>query len=93
MQVCPFDDPTAPFAGPGNYAAGVDHQRRRRPGRDLAWAQPKWRYFTSNPTLDWSPTTTPKNSVIGCWTADRRLHAPPPARSRTSPPPGRGTTS
>ena len=27
---------------------------------------PRWRFFTANPTLD-SPTQTPRNSVVGCW--------------------------
>ena len=68
MQVCPFEDPTVPFVGAGDYAAGVTTSDSAGPtGTSLG--QPKWRYFTANPTLDWSSTTTPKNSVIGCWTA------------------------
>ena len=68
MQVCPFEDPTVPFAGAGDYAAGVTTSDSGTP-TSPSLGQPKWRYFTSNPTLDWSATTTPKNSVIGCWTA------------------------
>ncbi len=67
MQVCPFEDPTVPFAGAGDYAAGVTTSDSGTPTTSLG--QPKWRYFTSNPTLDWSASTTPSNSVIGCWTA------------------------
>lgn len=68
MQVCPFEDPTVPFAGAGDYAAGVTTSDSAGPA-GASLGQPKWRYFTANPTLDWSSTTTPKNSVIGCWTA------------------------
>ena len=67
MQVCPFEDPDVPFLGVGDYAAGVTTSDTGAPTTSLG--QPKWRYFTANPTLDWSATTTPKNSVVGCWTA------------------------
>ncbi|MCW2794729.1 M36 family metallopeptidase [Nocardioides sp.] len=30
---------------------------------------PRWRYFTANPALDFRTTTKPKNSVVGCWSA------------------------
>ena len=68
MQVCPFDGPDVPFAGAGDYAAGVTTSDSGTP-TSPSLGQPKWRYFTANPTLDWSATTTPKNSVVGCWTA------------------------
>ena len=51
-QVCPFDAPTVP-ANVGPYAltvAWTDSGRRRRPAT-LA-LNPKWRYFTANPTPD-----------------------------------------
>ena len=84
-QVCPFEDPTVPFAPPGNYAARRDHlgqRRRRRPPPNL----PRWRYFTANPTLDYSPGTTPTNTVIGCWVRGPGCTAPPGrSRSPTAP--------
>ena len=94
MQVCPFDDPTVPFPPPGNYAARRDHQRQRQRRPAPRAGQPKWRYFTANPTLDWSPRPRPTNSVVGCWI---RRHAgctspdrPVPQRRRR---PARGTRS
>ena len=64
-QVCPFEDPTAPFLPPGTYAGSVvtSDSSNETPSAPL----PRWRYFPSNPTLDWSATHTPKNSVVGCW--------------------------
>ena len=67
MQVCPFADPTVPFVAPGTYAGGVTTSDSGAPTTPTL-GQPKWRYFTANPTLDWSAATTPANSVIGCWT-------------------------
>ena len=75
MQVCPYDAPTAPFVGPGNYAAGVVTSDAATPsGTNLG--SPTWRYFTSNPKLDWSPGTNADNSVIGCWTATTGCSSP-----------------
>ncbi|MET0839619.1 MAG: M36 family metallopeptidase, partial [Marmoricola sp.] len=68
MQVCPFESPDVPFVAPGDYAAGVTTSDTGAPTTPTL-GQPKWRYFPANPSLDWSPTTTPKNSVVGCWTA------------------------
>ncbi|WP_028637603.1 M36 family metallopeptidase [Nocardioides sp. URHA0032] len=67
MQVCPFADPTAPFLPPGNYVASVTSSDTAGPSTGDTGFDPKWRYFTANPTLDYSPDTTPKNTVIGCW--------------------------
>ncbi|MBI2245094.1 MAG: M36 family metallopeptidase [Nocardioides sp.] len=67
VQVCPFPDPTAPFLPPGNYVAGVTTSDTAGPSAGDAGFDPRWRYFTANPALDYSADTTPKNSVIGCW--------------------------
>ncbi|WP_395657726.1 M36 family metallopeptidase [Nocardioides sp.] len=67
MQVCPFEDPTAPFLPPGNYVASVTTSDTAGPSTGDAGFEPRWRYFTANPSLDYSAGTTPKNSVIGCW--------------------------
>lgn len=67
MQVCPFADPTAPFLPPGNYVAAVTTSDTEGPSTGDTGFDPKWRYFTANPSLDYSPDTTPKNSVVGCW--------------------------
>ena len=75
MQVCPYDAPTAPFTGPGNYAAGVVTSDAATPAA-TGLGSPKWRYFTSNPRLDWSPTSNADNSVIGCWTATAGCSSP-----------------
>lgn len=68
MQVCPFADPTTPFLPPGNYVASVTSSDTTGPSAGDVGPEPTWRYFTANPTLDYSPDTTPKNSVVGCWT-------------------------
>ena len=67
MQVCPFDSPTAPFLPPGNYAAAVTTSDAEGPGTGDVGFDPQWRYFTANPTLDFSADDTPTNSVVGCW--------------------------
>jgi extracellular elastinolytic metalloproteinase len=65
MQVCPYEDPTAPFLPPGDYAASVTtSDTGTSTGGDAV--NPRWRYFPANPTLDFGPAT-PTNSVIGCW--------------------------
>jgi extracellular elastinolytic metalloproteinase len=68
MRVCPFDSPTVPFTPPGNYAASVTTSDTAAPDSGTGLPDPRWRYFTANPSLDWRATTTPHNSVIGCWT-------------------------
>ena len=64
VQVCPFDSASAVT---GQYSVAVSTNDTGTPGGtgDLL-GNPKWRYFTANPTLD-SPTEIPANSVIGCW--------------------------
>ncbi len=65
MQVCPYADPTVPFLAPGDYTATVTTSDA---GGSTGGTEtnPRWRYFTANPTLDFGPAT-PTNSVIGCW--------------------------
>lgn len=67
MQVCPFDAPTVPFLPPGSYVASVTTSDTEGPSTGDLGFEPKWRFFTANPTLDYSPETTPTNTVIGCW--------------------------
>jgi extracellular elastinolytic metalloproteinase len=67
MQVCPFDAPTVPFLPPGNYVASVSTSDTEGPSTGDTTFPAKWRYFTANPALDYSPDRTPANSVIGCW--------------------------
>lgn len=73
VQVCPFD---AASVVAGQYAVAVSTSDTAAPtAGDLA-ANPRWRWFTANPTLD-SPTETPDNSVVGCWNAEAGCTAPP----------------
>lgn len=67
MQVCPFADPTVPFLPPGNYVASVTTSDTEGPSTGDTTFPAKWRYFTANPSLDYSPDHTPTNSVVGCW--------------------------
>ena len=64
-QVCPFEDPTAPFLPPGTYTGVVTSSDSSAAAPSLPL--PRWRYFPSNPALDWSADHTPKNTVVGCW--------------------------
>ena len=64
-QVCPFDAPTTPIVPPYNYTLNVvTSDSGAATGGPTH--NPRWRFFTANPTLD-SPAQTPRNSVIGCW--------------------------
>ena len=83
MQVCPFDDPTVPFTPPGNYVAIVTSSDTTTPGADSNLPTPRWRYFAANPALDWSPKTTPGNTVGRLLDQDEGLHRCRPARSAT----------
>ena len=88
LQVCPFASPTVPFTPPGSYAAAVTTSDTTTPGSDAALPVPQWRYFTANPSLDWSPRRTPRNSVIGCWTAVQGCSSPTgPFRNVAAPGP------
>jgi extracellular elastinolytic metalloproteinase len=62
-QVCPFDAASV-FAG--QYALAVSTSDTAAPGTGDLVTNPRWRYFTANPTLD-SPEETPGNAVVGCW--------------------------
>ncbi len=67
MQVCPYANPTAPFVGPGNYGALVATSDEGAPSPTDAQFPPQWRYFTANPSMGSIGSSTPVNSVIGCW--------------------------
>lgn len=69
VQVCPFQNPTVPFTGPGNYAGTYTTSDQGAPSGSAGVPYPpKWSYFLANPTLDWSAATKPTNAVTGCWT-------------------------
>jgi extracellular elastinolytic metalloproteinase len=76
LRVCPFDDPTVPFTPPGNYAATVATSDSESPTPGDLTFPPQWRYFPSNPALNWSAGNTPQNSVVGCWTAGAGCTSP-----------------
>ncbi len=94
MQVCPFADPTVPFLPPGNYVASVTTSDTAGPSTGEIGFPSKWRYFTANPSLDYSTTTTPKNSVIGCWVAGEGCTSPTgPFRNVAAPGPWDATAN
>ncbi|MFA6299109.1 MAG: M36 family metallopeptidase [Nocardioides sp.] len=69
VQICPFEAPTVPFLPPGDYGVAVTTSDEGAPGAgDLAFNS-KWRFFPANPAMNFSPTHTPSNSVVGCWVA------------------------
>ncbi|WP_134741783.1 M36 family metallopeptidase [Nocardioides sp. 503] len=69
VQVCPFAAPTVPFVAPGNYAVAVTTSDQGAPGAADLTANPRWRFFPSNPELNFSAGHTPRSSVVGCWNA------------------------
>jgi hypothetical protein len=88
MQVCPFADPTVPFVPPGNYVASVTTSDTAGPSTGDAGFDPSWRYFTANPMLDYSPDTTPTNTVVGCWVLGEGCTSPTgPFRNVAAPGP------
>ena len=68
-QICPFDDPTAPFVGPGSYAGVVTTSDEGGADAGVPFP-PRWSFFLANPELDESTTHVPANRVVGCWRAD-----------------------
>ena len=91
MQVCPYDDPTAPFTPPGTYVASVTSSDTATPGADSNLPGPQWRYFAANPALDWSPKSTPRQ--LRGRLLDQGVRAAPrrPVRSATCRRPAPGT--
>jgi len=76
VQVCPFDSPTVPFSAPGDYAGTIVVSDQEAPTGPTAPFPPRWRYFLANPTIDFSATHTPGNSVVGCWVKAAGCTAP-----------------
>jgi len=77
-QICPFDSPTVPFSEPGDYAGSVVVSDQGAPAGSAVPFPPKWRYFLANPTINFSSSHTPTNSVIGCWMKATGCTAPGP---------------
>jgi extracellular elastinolytic metalloproteinase len=67
MQVCPFATPTAPLVPPFNYLGAVSTSNEGAPSAGDQAPPPSWRFFTANPSLTSLGSSTPTNSVIGCW--------------------------
>ncbi|GAB3259052.1 M36 family metallopeptidase [Nocardioides dilutus] len=66
-QVCPFDDPTVP-ANVGPYEITVGWSSTAGPSPSNVMLNPKWRYFTANPSLgSLGSAAVPGNSNVGCW--------------------------
>ena len=66
VEVCPFQDPTAPFTAPGDYVGVVTASDTATPSGGVPYP-PKWNYFLSNPTPDFSPDVVTDNRKLGCW--------------------------
>jgi hypothetical protein len=65
-QICPFQDPTVPFVGPGSYAGVVTTSDEGGAEASVPFP-PKWSFFLANPELDEDTTHVPSNRVTGCW--------------------------
>ncbi|MEO5852007.1 MAG: M36 family metallopeptidase [Nocardioides sp.] len=74
VQVCPFD---AASVVVGAYTLTLTTSDTAAPGGGSVGFDPRWRYFTANPTPD-SATDVPGNSVVGCWTLPGDGCATPP---------------
>ncbi len=66
VRVCPYDRPTVPYTEPGNYG-GVFVASESEAPQPPEQANPKWKFFLANPTLDFGDGTT-DNRAVGCWT-------------------------
>ncbi len=75
VQACPFDAPTTPFLPPGNYSLNVvtTDQGASTPGTSAP--NPRWRFFPTNPVLDYSGRVS-RGDVVGCWLAARGCNLP-----------------
>jgi extracellular elastinolytic metalloproteinase len=67
VQVCPYDSPTVPAnVGPYEVTVAWSNSAGASPGN--LTLNPKWRYFTANPSLgSLGSPAVPGNSSIGCW--------------------------
>jgi extracellular elastinolytic metalloproteinase len=67
VQVCPYDSPTVPAnVGPYEVTVAWSNTAGASPGN--LTLNPKWRYFTANPSLgSLGSPLVPGNSSIGCW--------------------------
>ncbi|MCW2635834.1 MAG: peptidase fungalysin [Blastococcus sp.] len=81
VQVCPYLDPTAPFVPPGNYVGSFTASEQDDQGVPYP---PQWKYFLSNPVLDYSPSTT-DNRQLGCWVSSVSGTAVPDCDNPPSP--------
>jgi uncharacterized repeat protein (TIGR01451 family) len=64
VQVCPFQNPTAPFLPPGDYVGTFTASEAQ--AQPVPYP-PAWEYFLANPPLNYSPATTTDNRRTGCW--------------------------
>ncbi|MET1036757.1 MAG: M36 family metallopeptidase, partial [Aeromicrobium sp.] len=78
VQVCEFEPGSVVV---GQYAVAVSTSDTAAPGTGDLTGNPRWRYFTANPTLD-SPDEVPTNSVVGCWRLTDPVCTTPPGELR-----------
>jgi extracellular elastinolytic metalloproteinase len=86
-QICPFDAPTVPLLPPYNYAGTVVTSDQSGTTATPAQPLPRWRYFPSNPSLDWSSTVVSGGSKVGCWAAESGCTLPTGALAQPWGPP------
>ncbi len=66
VEVCKFGpNPTVPFTQPGNYA-GTFSASDQAATASVPYP-PKWKYFLSNPVLNFSTSNTTDSRKVGCW--------------------------
>jgi hypothetical protein len=76
VQLCPFADSTVPVTVGGPYTIVVATSDVAAPGPGELGFNPRWRYFTANPALNFDPKRTVNNSVVGCWVQESGCTSP-----------------
>lgn len=85
-QVCPYESPTVPVTV-GPYVLSVSWNNLAGGGPGNLTINPKWRFFTANPSLGSLRTASvPGNSNIGCWVAAAGCTVPSGALRNVSAP-------
>jgi extracellular elastinolytic metalloproteinase len=87
VQVCPFTADSV--MEPGDYAGVVQTSDEALPGGgggSTSGQLPRYRYFPTNPTLDFSADTTPTNDAIACYGGRRGLGSQPKGCTLSSGP-------
>ncbi|MDQ6641257.1 MAG: M36 family metallopeptidase [Actinomycetota bacterium] len=76
VKVCPFGPGSTAPTVLGEYGGFFVASEQAAPTGSAPYP-PEWKYFLSNPTLDFSPTTTTDNRQVVCWVGASGCTSPP----------------